>query len=149
MTTYLGSGDASRRRRDYQPEWLDRLAEDVTIEASVMNGIATGADAVRTILGFARTLYEYQEFEYAGPYGEHGFAEDYSSRVHGEPIGSVIIVRFNEAGETQHIVVNHRPLSSVLLWSRLMGAHFAGTQYAKYFLTQDTIAEQSITEAAR
>ena len=141
MTTYLGSGDASRQRRDYRPDWLDRLADDVTMEASVMNGIATGADAVRAILGFARMLYAYQEFEYSGPYGEHGFIEDYSSRVQGDqPIGSVVIVRFNDAGEARHIVINHRPLSSVLLWSRLMGAHFAGTEYAKYFLTEDAVA---------
>jgi hypothetical protein len=31
-TTYLGSGDASMRRRDYRPEWLGNLADDVTIE---------------------------------------------------------------------------------------------------------------------
>jgi hypothetical protein len=30
-TTYLGSGDASRHRRDYRPEWLDSVA-DVTME---------------------------------------------------------------------------------------------------------------------
>jgi hypothetical protein len=41
-TTYLGSGDASRHRRDYRPEWLDNLADDVTIEASVLTGIAVG-----------------------------------------------------------------------------------------------------------
>jgi hypothetical protein len=39
-TTYLGSGDASTHRRDYRPEWLDNLADDVTIEGSVLTGIA-------------------------------------------------------------------------------------------------------------
>jgi hypothetical protein len=34
-------------------------------------------------------------------------------------------------------VVNHRPLRSVLLWSELMGEHFAGTRHAKYFLSVD------------
>ena len=29
-TTYLGSGDASRHRRDYRPDWLENLADDVT-----------------------------------------------------------------------------------------------------------------------
>jgi hypothetical protein len=29
-TTYLGSGDAAKHRRDYQPDWLENLAEDVT-----------------------------------------------------------------------------------------------------------------------
>jgi hypothetical protein len=35
------------------------------------------------------------------------------------------------------IVVNHRPLRSVLLWSQLMGEHFAGTRYAQYFLSHN------------
>jgi hypothetical protein len=57
--------------------------------------------------------------------------------VRGEPIGSVVVVRLNEAGQAARIVVNHRPLGSVLLWSRLMGEHFAGTRYARYFLSHD------------
>src|SRR5262249_55162541 len=78
-TTYLGSGDASRHRRDYRPDWLDNLADDVTIEGSVLTGIAEGPEAIRAILGFARTLYDYQEFNYVGPYGDDGFVEDYTS----------------------------------------------------------------------
>ncbi|HTP18483.1 MAG TPA: hypothetical protein VMJ65_02695 [Solirubrobacteraceae bacterium] len=136
-TTYLGSSDVSRHRRDYRPDWLENLAEDVTIEGSVLTGIAEGPEAIRAILGFARTLYDYQEFNYVGRYGDDGFLEDYTSVVGGEPIGSVVVVRFNEAGQTAQIVVNHRPLGSVLLWSRLMGEHFAGTRYAQYFLGHD------------
>ena len=37
-TTYLGSGDTSRHRRDYRPEWLENLADDVTMEGSVATG---------------------------------------------------------------------------------------------------------------
>ena len=139
MTTYLGSGDTTTHRRDYTPAWLLSLAEDVTMEASVLTGIVTGAEAVRAILGFARTLYDYQEFIYAGEYGDHGFAEDYVSRIRGgQPIGSVVVVRFNEAGQTQHIVINHRPLGAVLLWSGLMADHFRGTPYAEYFQASDS-----------
>lgn len=98
-TTYLGSGDASRHRRDYRPEWLDNLADDVTMEGSVLTGIAEGPEAILAILGFARTLYEYQEFNFIGAYGDRGFVEDYTSVVRGQPIGSVVVVRFNEAGQ--------------------------------------------------
>jgi hypothetical protein len=136
-TTYLGSGDASRHRRDYRPDWLDNLADDVTMEGSVLTGIAEGPEAIRAILAFARTLYDYQEFNCVGPYGDNGFVEDYTSVVRGEPIGSVVVVRCNEAGQTARIVVNHRPLRSVLLWSQLMGEHFAGTRYAQCFLGSD------------
>lgn len=137
MTNYLGSGDAERQRRDHHPAWIDNLAEDVTIEASVMTGIARGVDAVRAIISHAGTLYAYQEFNFIGDYDEHGTVEDYTSRVHGEPIGSIVVVRYNAAGQTQQIIVNHRPLRSVLLWSNLMAKHFAGTPYADYFLATD------------
>jgi len=148
-TTYLGSGDASRHRHDHRPEWMDNLADDVTIEGSVLTGIAEGPGAIRAILGYARTLYEYQEFNFVGPYGDDGFVEDYTSVVRGEPIGSVVVVRFNEAGQTAQIVVNHRPLRSVLLWSRVMGEHFAGTRYAQYFLSPDSADAQPEALQAR
>ncbi|TFV33827.1 hypothetical protein E4K10_41145 [Streptomyces sp. T1317-0309] len=141
MSTYLGSGSADLRRRDYRPAWLDNLAEDATMEASVLNGIVEGAHAVREILAYARTLYDYQEFNYVGTYGEHGFVEDYTSRVHGEPIGSVVIVRYNDAGLAQHVIISHRPLRSVLLWSRLMAERFANTPYAEYFLSPELAQE--------
>jgi hypothetical protein len=63
------------------------------------------------------------------------FVEDYTSVVRGEPIGSVVLVRLNEAGQAARIVVNRRPLHSVLLWSQLMGEPFAGTRYAQFFLS--------------
>jgi hypothetical protein len=147
--TYLGSGDASTHRQDYQPEWLANLADDVTMEGSVLDGIAKGPEAIRAILGHARTLYDYQEFNYVGPYGEHDIVEDYTSVVRGEPIGSVVVIRFNEVGQVARIVVNHRPLGSVLLWSQLMGEHFAGTPYARYFLSHDAVHALSEATGSR
>ncbi len=132
--TYLGSGDPARRRTDYYPVWLDSLADDVTLEASAMDGAAQGAEAVRSIVLAVKALYEYQEINYAGPYGDNGFLEDYTTQVRGEPLGVVGVVTRNAAGETQHIMVNHRPRSSLLLLSRLMGEKLAGTPYGKYFL---------------
>ena len=64
---------------DYHPVWLDNLADDVTIEGSAMNGVAQGAEAVRSIVTRIRALYDSQEFNFAGPYGENGFLEDYTA----------------------------------------------------------------------
>src|SRR5262249_60772790 len=81
--TYLGNGDPARRltlfdgseveRTDYRPVWVNNLADDVTIEGSAMNGVVQGAEAVRSIVTYIRTLYDDQEFSFAGPYGENGF----------------------------------------------------------------------------
>ena len=120
---------------DYRPVWLDNLADDVTIEGSAMNGVAHGAEAVRTIVTYIRTLYEDQEFEFAGAYGENGFLEDYTARVRGAQIGNVVLVTRNAAGQAQHIVANYRPRSTLLFLSRLIGEHFAGGPYSEHFAT--------------
>ncbi|MEV4118671.1 hypothetical protein [Micromonospora sp. NPDC049645] len=135
--TYLGSGDPSRRRTDYNPSWINELAEDVTMEGAVLNGTVRGADAVLTLLSHARTLYEYQEFVFTGEYDTNGYIEDYSSRIQGQPIANIAVLYRNDQGKVQHLVMNHRPLPAVLLFSRLMGEHFKGTPYADYFATAD------------
>ena len=120
---------------DYRPVWLESLADDVTIEGSAMNGVVQGADAVRSIVTYIRTLYESQEFKFAGPYGEDGFLEDYTASVRGELIGNVVLVTRNPAGQAQHIVANYRPRDTLLLVSRLIGDHFAGTPIGEHFAT--------------
>ena len=123
--TYMG--------KPYYPVWLDNLADDVTLEAAAMDGTAQGAQAVRSILVTARELYEHQEFNFAGPVGDYGFVEDYTTEVRGEHIGVVVWVTFNAAGQTQQVVVNHRPRSALLFFSRLMLEKFAGTPFAKHW----------------
>ena len=135
--TYMGSADPARSAQyaDYFPAWLNNLAEDVTIEGSLLDGAAEGPEAVRTIVGAIRTLYgDSQEFNFAGPYGDDGFLEDYTAQVRGAPIGCVVLVTTNAAGQTQRVAANYRPRSSLLLMSRLLGENFAGTPYAEYFI---------------
>jgi hypothetical protein len=121
---------------DYHPVWLDSLADDVTIEGSAMNGVAQGAEAVRSIVTSIRALYESQEFNFAGPYGENGFLEDYTAQVRGGgQIGNVVLVARNAAGQAQHIVANYRPRTGLLNLSRLIGGQLAGTPYGEHFAT--------------
>jgi hypothetical protein len=123
------------RAGDYHPVWLNNLAYDVTLEGSAMNGVAQGAEAVRSIVPFIRTLYDRQEFNFAGPYGENSFLEDYTAWVRGEPIGNVVLVTRNDVGQAQHVVANYRPRNTLLLLARLIGEHFSGTAYGQYFVT--------------
>lgn len=134
--TYLGAGDPELA--DYYPAWVGNLADDVTIEGSLLDGAAQGAEAARTIVGTIRGLYDSQEFHFAGPYGDSGFLEVYTARVRGAPIGCVALITYNDAGQTQRIAANYRPLSTLLLLSRLVGEKLAGTRYAKYFLASES-----------
>lgn len=136
--TYLETGNPDPRLTGYYPAWLDNLADDVTLEGSAMDGFIQGAEAVRTVLVYIRSLYDYQRFNFAGPYAENGWLEDYTAGVRGEPIGNFTIVTRDAAGQTRHIVGNYRPRSTLLLLSRLVGEHFAGTPYGKHFLTSES-----------
>jgi hypothetical protein len=131
--TYLGSGDPARRRTDYYPAWLDNLADDVTLEASAINGAAQGPEAIRSIILAVKSLYEYQDINFTGDYGGHYFIEDYTTQIQGKPFGVMGVITRNAKGETQHIVVNQRPRDTVLLVARLLAEKFAGTPNAQYF----------------
>jgi hypothetical protein len=135
MTSTENSNPTAKR---YYPWWLDNLADDVTGEGAAMQGVAQGAEAVRKIVTDARKLYENQEFQFTGDYGKDGFLEEYTCKIQGQPTRVVVTVKRNAAGKAQHLVVNHRPRSSVLLFASLMGKAYAGTPLAKYFLSGET-----------
>ena len=133
---YLVSGDPALA--DYYPAWLDNLADNVTVEGSMLDGAVQGAEAVRSVVLTIRSLYDRQEHKFAGPYSKNGFLEDYVAEVHGEPIGCVVLVTYNAAGQTQHVVASYRPRSSLLLFSRLLGEKFAGTPIAEHFAVSES-----------
>jgi hypothetical protein len=122
----------------YYPWWLDNLADDATGEGAAMEGAVQGAEAVRAIVVAARELYEHQEFDFTGDYGDNGFLEDYTCQIRGQRTSVVVTVTRNAERKAQHIVVNHRPRSSVLLFAHLMGEKFAGTPLAQYFITSES-----------
>jgi hypothetical protein len=132
---YLASGDPALK--GYSPAWVNNLADDVTVEGSMLDGVVQGADAVRSIVLTIRSLYEHQEFTFAGSYRDNGFLEDYTAKVNGEPIGCVVLVTRNAAGQTQHIVASYRPRTSLLRFARLLGETFAGTPIAEHFVATE------------
>jgi hypothetical protein len=135
VPTYLGRGDPAGRFADCYPAWVDRMAGDITLEGSLLDGAVQGADAVRAVIGVVRQLYDRQDFNFAGLWGDSGFIEDYNGEIGGRPLGAVHLITFNADGEAEHIVANYRPLSSVLFFSRLLRERLAGTSSAEHFLT--------------
>jgi len=119
----------------YYPWWLDNLAEDVTCEGAAMQGVLHGAEYVHRLVTDARKIYENQRFQFTGDYGADGFLEEYTCTIRGEPTSVVVTVKRNAAGKCQHLVVNHRPRSSVLLFAHLMGEKYASTPLTKFFIT--------------
>ena len=140
LPQYLGSGDPALK--DYYPAWVNNIATDATVEGSMLNGAVQGADAVRSIVLTIRSLYEHQEFKFAGPYGDNGFIEHYIAKVNGEPIGCVVLVTRNAVGQTQHVVASYRPRTSLLLFARLLAEKFAGTPIAEHFAASESSKPQ-------
>jgi len=132
------SRDAAAKTTRYYPLWLDNLAPDATGEGAAMQGVVQGAEWVHKIVTDAREHYENQQMQFTGNYGDNGFLEEYTCKIQGEPTSVVVTVHRNAAGKTQHLVVNHRPRSSVLLFARIMGKKYAGTPLAKYFIADES-----------
>ncbi len=134
----MGSSVPGPQLADYYPAGLDNLADDVILEGSAMDGFVQGPEAVRAVLVSIRGLYDYQRFNFAGPYGENGWLEDYTAGVSGEPISNVTVVKRNAAGQAQHVAGNYRPRSALLRLSRLVGERLADTPYAEHFLASES-----------
>jgi hypothetical protein len=49
----------------------------------MLDGAVQGPDAIRAVIGGVRELYDRQDFNFAGPFGDNGFIEDYTAEVHG------------------------------------------------------------------
>jgi hypothetical protein len=64
------------------------------------------------------------------------FLEVYTTDIRGVHTRVIVLVNFNDAGQTQQIVVNHRPRSALLAFSRVMLEKFTCTPLARHW--QDT-----------
>jgi len=133
--TYLGRDNPEPRYMDYYPAWLDQLAEDATVEGSMIDGAVQGRERVRAVVLAIRSLYgDSQEWNFAGPYGDaNGWLEDYVARVGGDPIACVVLVKRNDRGQAQHVLASYRPRTSVIHFAQRLREHFAGTSLAEYF----------------
>jgi hypothetical protein len=128
---YMGNDEPNLK--GYYPKWVDNLADDVTLEGSLLDGAVQGAKAVRSIVIGIRELYDQQLHKFAGDYADNRFIEEYVATIRGVPIGCMVLVRRNAAGKAQHIMVGYRPRSSVMLLSRLLREKFAGAPFAGVF----------------
>ena len=103
------------------PLWLTSLAENATLEATVLKRPIEGRADILYVIKHAVSLYEFQHHSYKGMIGDGLYLESYRSQIQGMPIETVVVAHMNDQGETDSVVINHRPLNAMLLFSRLMG----------------------------
>lgn len=116
------------------PPWLSRLAEDATLEGAVLKRPVQGRETIIVVIKEAVLLYEFQNFTYRGEVGDSFFMESYRARVQGLSIECAVWIHMNAAGEADSLLINHYPLESVLLFSRLMSER-VGDRFGDLYLT--------------
>lgn len=131
--------------KGYRPKWLDDLAEDVTLEGSMLDGVIQGAENVRSVVSTIRLLYDRQAHKFADYIGGGFFLEEYVAEVRGEPLGCVVLVSYNETGKADRILANYRPRTTVMNFARILAAKFTGTPVARHFSeTADSPSAQAV-----
>jgi hypothetical protein len=102
------------------PLWLAKLAENATLEATVLKRPVEGRADILAVIKHAVTLYEFQHHTYRGTIGKDLYIESYRSQIQGVPIETFLVAHLNEHGEADSVVINHRPLKAALLFSNLL-----------------------------
>ncbi|GAB7542955.1 hypothetical protein [Cupriavidus sp. 8B] len=102
------------------PLWLARLADDATLEATVLKRPVQGRANILSVIKHAVSLYEFQHHSYMGQIGNGLYMESYRAQIQGVPIETLLVAHLNEQGEADSVVINHRPLNAAMLFSKLM-----------------------------
>ena len=134
-------------RPDGPPPWLGKLAKDATLEGAILKRSVHGRDNILTLISYARTLYEFQEYTYYGHWDDKFFMEAYRSSINGVPVECFIVAHMNDQGEADSILLHHYPLNATLEFSRLMWEKF-GDQFGDLYLSAaqaDRVARASNT----
>ncbi len=119
--------DASTPAARRGGSFLDNLAANATLECAVMNGTVHGRDAVIAQIKVVGAFYRDRQFTYSFDFEDH-HVEEYTATVAGRPITATATMHYNDAGEIDQVVVNHRPLSAALTFSRLISESAIGEQ---------------------
>jgi hypothetical protein len=103
------------------PFWLASLADNATLEATVLKRPVEGRPDILAVIKHAASLYEFQHHSYKGEIGNGLYMESYRSQIQGVPIETLLVAHLNENGAVDSVVINHRPLNAAMLFSKLMG----------------------------
>lgn len=107
------------------PSFIDNLTEDATLSGGAMNGFIQGKDNVRTFLGTVKALYKDFKVVYEGDTDKYRLQE-YTATLEDHPVTGVVTLRKNADGQYDQVVVNHRPLSSLLVFSKMVSEVLEG-----------------------
>jgi hypothetical protein len=98
-------------------EFAETFADDVVLEASVLNRPIEGRDRVAQVMGAASGIYESLVFTHEASNGPRTYVEWEATAFGGSALEGVTILTRNDAGRIVSARIHHRPLGGVLRFS--------------------------------
>lgn len=120
----------------FQDALAETFAENVVLEAVILNSPITGRDNVQKVMKEASKLYEILTFTRSTNAGLQEYIEWEAQTFSGVQLKGVTILTRNENGALAHIAINHRPLGSALQFSTLLGERLRGHIDPSYFYSE-------------
>jgi hypothetical protein len=100
--------------------WIDDLAEDVVLEASVLAERRRGRDEVLAVMKAAGSYYARFEFVHQNVAGARTYLEWEATGPTGTEMAGVTVLTRNDDNQVVHVAIHHRPLGAVLELSRTL-----------------------------
>jgi pimeloyl-ACP methyl ester carboxylesterase len=121
--------------------FADAFDEDVVLEATTMFKSVGGRENVKRVLEAASKIYESLEFTNQASAGPRQYVEWKARAFSGVDLDGVTVITRNEAGAICRIAIHHRPLQSVLLFSKEMGKRLQSVVDPSHFLEATSLSQ--------
>ncbi|QYN18153.1 hypothetical protein [Amycolatopsis sp. DSM 110486] len=106
------------------PWFFSRLLPGVRLAGTILDGVLRGPEAVKAQVRAVGACYSGMTVRWHLDAGDRQ-AEEYAAQVRGHTIFGTGTFHFDERGEIDEIVVNHRPLGAALVLAGLVGGDVA------------------------
>ena len=120
----------------FQDAFAKTFAENVVLEAVILNSPITGRDNVQRVMKEASKIYEILTFTRGTTADLQEYIEWEAQTFSGVQLKGVTILTRNENGALAHIAIHHRPLGSALQFSALLGERLRGHVDPSYFYSE-------------
>jgi hypothetical protein len=105
---------SDQKTKPAAPAFLDELAPDAVLNATLLRGPVAGVENIRRIVGFVGALYVSQAAGFQGVIGNREFGEYEAVLLNGQSIHGVVVITRGPDRAVTRLDVTHRPLSAVL-----------------------------------
>lgn len=124
-------------RKRSADEFEKAVAQNVTLEASVLLHPVQGIEQVKTVMGSASQMYEELVFTQEATNGPRTYLE-WEGRAVGTQLFGITVLSKNDEGEIVDIAIHHRPMNGAIKFSAELGKRLRGKVDASHFFAEET-----------